>query len=101
VLEKRRTNRPAQPFPPSYTEPMKVSHRMGFDSGDTSRLPGRAAGGPYVPEARAATKTALRWRRRRTERVTRTPRIVTNKARITVGCVSQSINVLNHCGRGS
>lgn len=48
----------------------------GFDSGAPTV-------GPYAPEARAATKAALRWRRRRTERVTRAAMIVTNKARIT------------------
>jgi len=73
-------DRPAKPFPSSYTEVIRASHRTGFDSGTQSWLP---RGGPYVPEARAAKKEALRWRRRRTERVTSAAKMVTNKARIT------------------
>jgi len=47
---------------------MRVSHSTGFDS--------------EAPEARAATKGALRRRRRRTERATNTtPTIVINKAK--------------------
>jgi hypothetical protein len=86
VSEKGHTNRPAKPFPPSYEE-MKDSHSTGFDPGAPSCLPRCTVDGLYDPEARAATKAALRWRRRRTERVTSTPRIVTNKARITVVCI--------------
>src|SRR6266849_2682830 len=81
-----------QPFPSSDTEVMRVSHRMGFDAGAPSWLPRCAPDGPNVPEARATAKAALRWRRRRTERVTRVARIVTNKARITdVGSVGEAL----------
>ena len=61
----------------------------------------KVANGPYVPEASLeARASALRWRRRRTERVTIAPRIVTNKARIT-GCVCQSGYVTRPlCRRG-
>lgn len=71
-MENGRTNRPGQPFSPSDAEVMRVSHSTGFDSAPLGSY-------SYVPEARAA----LRRRRRRTERVMRAPRIVTNKARRT------------------
>jgi hypothetical protein len=87
-LKKWRTDISAQPFPSSSTEVMRDSHSTGFDS-RTPLLPRRTLG---VPEARAARKAPLRWRRRRTERVTRMPRIVTNKARITmVRCQSADV----------
>jgi hypothetical protein len=94
VLEKRLTNRPAQPFPSSHAE-MKDSHSTGFDSGDPPCFLLRVTDGPNDPEAKAVTKAALRRRRRRTERVTSTPRIVTNNARITV--VHVCVSVSNRC----
>jgi hypothetical protein len=91
---------PAQPFPSSYTGVIRLSHMNGFGTEAPSWLPRCAIDGAYVPEARAAAKAALRWRRRRTERVTRAAKIVTNKARITDMGVSRWMQ-LNHCKRGN